>query len=141
MQDIKNFKEQIADIALNISRFSKIEKSRIVSGLMNNVSIAVNIAVLDKLSKEDAKKLVELSKSKNKAKALKYANSKIKNLSLVVTEATRQTIEDFNRRRMKNYKNKNISYVEKPSGQKASKNQPGEELKGLYDQINKAYDQ
>ncbi|TSC95113.1 MAG: hypothetical protein CEN87_125 [Parcubacteria group bacterium Licking1014_1] len=96
----KNLKQQIIN-NLNLSGFTSLQQSKIISGLMDNVSDRINIAILDLLAEDEKKELGKIARSKKKGAALKYLNSKIKNISSLTEKITRETIEDFRRLRRK----------------------------------------
>jgi len=90
----QEIKEQIAK-DLDLSAFEKEEQERIISGLMENISLAINIAVLDELSDEDKLELEVICKSPRENAVLEYLNSKIDNLSFIIQNVIGEKIDQF----------------------------------------------
>jgi len=87
-------KEQIAK-DLDLSSFDKKEQDKIASGLLKNISLAINIAVLDELDSEDKKELEIIFKSPRENAVLEYLNSKIDNFQALVQRVVGETIDQF----------------------------------------------
>src|SRR5258708_4874040 len=102
----KDFNGKLADAMLDISSLKESEKNKIISSLVENISAEMNLQILRRLKKEEIKELTELSKSKNKAKIVKYINSKVKNTELLSQQVTRKVINEFMALRDKNKKRK-----------------------------------
>ncbi len=90
----KEAKQKIAE-SLNLLGFTDSQQNKIISGLLDNISARINIAIYDKLTEEDRQKLQKISRAKEKDAILNYIKSKIRNLRLLVYEITRETIEEF----------------------------------------------
>ena len=87
-------KEQIAK-DLDLSSFDEKEKDKITSGLLKNISLAVNVAVLDELDDEDKKELEVIFKSPRENAVLEYLNSKIDNFQALLRRVVEETIDQF----------------------------------------------
>ena len=87
-------KEQIAK-DLDLSSFDEKEKDKITTGLLKNISLAVNVAVLDELDDEDKKELEVIFKSPRENAVLEYLNSKIDNFQALMTRVIEEIIDQF----------------------------------------------
>ena len=87
-------KEQIAK-DLDLSSFDEKEKDKITTGLLKNISLAVNVAVLDELDDEDKKELEVIFKSPRENAVLEYLNSKIDNFQALLRRVVGETIDQF----------------------------------------------
>lgn len=94
----KKLKQQIVE-NLDLSDFTKTEQDKIISGLMDNVSSAINIAVLDQLSDQEKLELENILKKHKKIATLEYLEIKIKELPLLIEKVTRETINEFKKLR------------------------------------------
>jgi len=94
----KQVKQRIAG-SLNLSEFSDSQQDKIVSGLLDNISDRINIAIYDKLTEEDRQKLQKISKTKDEDAILNFLRVKIKNLHLLADEITMDTVEEFKKLR------------------------------------------
>ena len=90
----KKAKQKIAE-SLDLLGFTNSQQNKIISGLLDNISARINIAIYDKLTEEDRQKLQKISRTKKKDAILNYLKPKIRNLHLLVDEITRETIEEF----------------------------------------------
>jgi hypothetical protein len=90
----KKIKMQIAS-GLDLANFSGPQQDKIISGLRDNLADKINIALLDKLTEEERKKLQKIVKTKGRSGALEYLNSKIKNLQSVMDQVAKQTVDEF----------------------------------------------
>jgi len=81
---------------LDLSNFSPEEQSKILFLLMDNVSCKLNMAILDRLTEDDRRKLQKLSRAGGK-KVLNFIGSRVDNFSLLVEGVTKQTVDDFRR--------------------------------------------
>jgi len=88
----EKIKQKIAE-SLDLLSFTKDQQDKIIQGLMNNVSSAVNISVLDQLSQEEKNELEKLSG--NEEATSDYLKNKIKDLPLLIEEVTKETIDNF----------------------------------------------
>ncbi|MGA2418085.1 MAG: hypothetical protein ABSF55_02510 [Candidatus Staskawiczbacteria bacterium] len=91
---LKKAKQQIKE-ALDISDLADSQQNKIVSQLLNNISLKINMAIFDKLGDEDRKKVLKFLRAKDKDAILSYLNAKIKNLPDLVKKITAETIEEF----------------------------------------------
>ena len=87
-------KEQIAK-DLDLSNFDEKEKDKITSGLLKNISLAVNVAVLNELDNEDKQELEIICNSPRENAVLEYLNSKIDNFQALLTRIVEETIDNF----------------------------------------------
>jgi hypothetical protein len=94
----KKLRQQIIE-NLDLSNFTKSKQDKIISGLMANVSSAINIAVLDKLSDQEKLELENISKKGKKTATLQYLEIKITELPLLIEKITRETINEFKKLR------------------------------------------
>jgi hypothetical protein len=92
----KKIKQQISE-KLGISNFAGSEQDKVISGLMDNISMAVNIAVLEKLSSQERQEFKKLLNSKKikKAQAQEFLKSKIGDLDTLAKLTAEQTIKEF----------------------------------------------
>jgi translation elongation factor EF-Ts len=89
-----NLKQQIAD-KLNLSSFSAPQQQKIISGLTENISNRINLAVFERLTEEERKELQKLAKANKKAGVLKFLNSKIDDLQSFAEQIAVETIDEF----------------------------------------------
>jgi len=90
----KIIEEQIAK-DLDLSSFDKKEQDKITSGLIKNISLAINVAVLDELSDEDKQELEIICKSTRENAVLEYLNSKIDNFNSLIVRVIEEIINQF----------------------------------------------
>jgi hypothetical protein len=90
----KIIKEQIAK-DLDLSSLNKDEQDKIVSGLIKNISLAVNIAVLDELDSEDKQELEVICNSPRENAVLDYLNSKIDNFQFLIQRVVEEIVSQF----------------------------------------------
>ena len=87
-------KDQIAK-DLDLSSFDKKDQDKITSGLLKNISLAVNVAVLNELDNEDKQELEVICKSSRENAVLEYLNSKIDNFQALMTRVIEEIIDQF----------------------------------------------
>lgn len=87
-------KQKIAE-SLNLSGFTNSQQNRIISGLLDNISDRINIAIYDKLTEKDRQKLQKISRIGEKGIISNYLKLKIRNMRLLVDKVTIETIEEF----------------------------------------------
>ena len=90
----EKIKQQIAE-QVDLSGFTIPQRNKIVSQLLENISLKINVVVLDKLGDEDRRKIIKFLKTNSKDTILDYLNIKIKDLPEVVEGAVEETIEEF----------------------------------------------
>lgn len=90
------FKKQISE-SMNLSGLTAAQQNKIISGLTDNISARIGIAILDQLNEKEKKELQNISKSKKKDAVLNYLNSKIENLPLLIGRVIKETINEFKR--------------------------------------------
>lgn len=90
----EKIKQRISE-TLGILDLTDSQQNKIISGLMDNISDRIDIAVYDKLAEEDRKKFQKISKMEDKEVILFFLKSKIRNLPLLVDEIVRETIDEF----------------------------------------------
>lgn len=94
----KKQKQQIVK-SLDISHLTKDQQDKIIALLMDNVSAKVNMVIWDKFLKEEKQELYHVSRIGDNKKILKYITSKMGNFNQLVENTTRETIEDFKKKR------------------------------------------
>lgn len=87
-------KEQIAK-DLDLSSFDEKEKDKITSDLLKNISLAVNVAVLNELDNEDKQELEVICKSPRENAVLEYLDSKIDNFQALLARVVEEIIDQF----------------------------------------------
>ena len=95
-------KKQITE-SLNIDSFTEEQKDKIILRLMENISLATGIAVLENLSemqKQELQKILD-SKKVDKKMVLDFFVNNIENLQGIINKTAKETVDDFKRIRNK----------------------------------------
>lgn len=80
---------------LDLLGLSFLEQEKIISGLLENISVKVNIAIEKILNQEEQAELQAIALKKDKDALMGYLKSKISNVEEIVEEIAQETIEEF----------------------------------------------
>ena len=94
----KAFKQQVAK-HLNVSHLTASQQDRIVSVLMDSVSDNITMAIWDRFLEQEKKEMKGILTKSGQKQPLDYIGSKINNFPKLVEDITRQTMDDFRKRR------------------------------------------
>lgn len=89
-----DLKQKIEE-AIDVFGLSDIQKDKIVSGLLENISSRINMAISDELTREDKEKIFKILKAKDSTAVFNYLNGRIKNLPELVRSVAEETIQEF----------------------------------------------
>lgn len=89
--DDKNIKKAVAE-KLNLAGFSDVQRERIISKILENVSLKSSILLLDKLSEEDRE---EFSKLKGQREVNGFLAERKINIYSIVNEAIEGIVKDL----------------------------------------------
>ncbi|HLD70387.1 MAG TPA: hypothetical protein VI937_00655 [Negativicutes bacterium] len=92
MEDIKKYIEENVDMA----NIAEPEKESIIDGLVKNISTAISIEVFKVLDEKGKKEFTALLESGQHEKLEGFIHANVKQLPVLVKQATDKTINEFN---------------------------------------------
>lgn len=80
---------------VNLYGLKHEQKDKIISALVDNISVRLSVDLFDHLSATEREELENILRSGGEDEALKYVRSKISDFSLLLQKNTEETINDF----------------------------------------------
>ncbi len=80
---------------LDLLGLSFLEQEKIISGLLENISVKVNIAIAKMLNQEQQAELQIVAAKNDKDVLMNYLKSKISNIEEIAEKNAQETIEEF----------------------------------------------
>ena len=90
----EKIKQQIIK-EVDMSGIADSQKNEIVSQLLDDILLKINIAVFDRLQEEDRENIANLLESDDKSGIMDFLESKIEDLPELAEGVVKETIEEF----------------------------------------------